>query len=126
MPRPLWRASCPDSGLKKHLGAGRIYSAEFLAARGWQIFDPLLERDLGERGHNLVVRYRGLSYSPVQDDGFVLLIGSIGDGPPGWNDRVDDFGQGAGFYFEQLTSNEMKSVTDELGAVWSRLLPPSD
>lgn len=70
----LWRISYHNSGHRMPLGAGRMYTDEFLDSVNWEIFERHLNILLDGQGYDLVKKMNKQIYNPTLDDGFVVSV----------------------------------------------------
>ncbi len=70
----LWKVAYRNDCHHLPLGAGRIYSAEYLDSINWQIFDRNLDSLLDDKGFVQVLESELCVYSPTLDDGMVISV----------------------------------------------------
>lgn len=70
----FWTLSYHYEGHGMPLGAGRIYSREFLQRIDWVLFDVAREVHLDDMGYEKLVELGGMLYNPTLDDGYILSV----------------------------------------------------
>ncbi len=70
----LWKVAYYNEYHHMPLGAGRMYSAQYLETIDWQIFDRNLDALLDDKGYSSVLEQELNVYSPTLDDGFIVSI----------------------------------------------------
>lgn len=110
----LWQISYHNHFHLMPLGAGRIYSAEFLDSVDWQIFEQSWDKLLDDKGYNLVMEQNGAIYNPTFDDGFIMSV----KGPWGQMNSLDGILKADSILAEPATSEQFAAILESLGESW--------